>query len=91
MITSLPALTAVDETVTEPATSTVRGCLRRLAAPLAYPVGMDTTGRIAYGYSVQDQPWYILTSAQGKITWTHDGWLSPADPQKAAGQHAASR
>jgi hypothetical protein len=54
----LPRLTAVDEEVTEPGPGTVRGYLRRLGSTLAYPVGMDTTGRVADGYGVQDQPWY---------------------------------
>jgi cytochrome oxidase Cu insertion factor (SCO1/SenC/PrrC family) len=84
----LPPLTAVDEAVTEPTPDTVRGYLKRLGTPLAYPVGMDVTGRIADGYGVQDQPWYALTSASGKITWSHDGWLSPAALQKAVRQHA---
>jgi cytochrome oxidase Cu insertion factor (SCO1/SenC/PrrC family) len=72
----LPPLTAVDEEVTEPGPGIVRGYLRRLGSPLAYPVGMDTTGRVADGYGVQDQPWYVLTAASGKIAWSHDGWLS---------------
>jgi cytochrome oxidase Cu insertion factor (SCO1/SenC/PrrC family) len=82
----LPLLTAVDEEVTEPAPGTVRGYLRHLGTPLAYPVGMDTTGRVADGYGVQDQPWYVLTAASGRIIWSHDGWLS----LPALRQHVAS-
>jgi len=87
----LPSLTAVDEEVTEPDAGTVRTYLKHLGSPLGYPVGMDTTGRVADGYGVQDQPWYVLTSAAGKITWSHDGWLSPPALQQAVRQHAISR
>jgi cytochrome oxidase Cu insertion factor (SCO1/SenC/PrrC family) len=86
----LPQLTAVDEEVTEPSPGTVRGYLAKLGAPLAYPVGMDVTGRVAGGYGAQDQPWYALTSASGKITWSHDGWLSLPALEQAVKQHAAS-
>jgi thioredoxin-related protein len=44
---------------------------------------MDTTGRLADGYGVQDQPWFVLTSPSGKIIWSHDGWLPPAALQSA--------
>ena len=71
----LPALTAVDETVTEPSEAAVTGYLGTLA-PLAYPVALDKTGRLADGYGVQDQPWLVLVNAAGKITWSHDGWVS---------------
>ncbi len=84
----LPQLTAVDEEVTEPGPGTVRGYLRRLGSPLVYLVGMDTTGRVADGYGVQDQPWYVLTAASGKITWSHDGWLSLPALQQAVREHA---
>jgi len=23
---------------------------------------------------VQDQPWFVLVSATGKVIWKHDGW-----------------
>jgi cytochrome oxidase Cu insertion factor (SCO1/SenC/PrrC family) len=69
----LPALTGVDETVVEPSKAAVRTYLADLG--LAYPVGLDSTGRVADGYGVQDQPWFTLVSASGKIVWSHDGWL----------------
>jgi cytochrome oxidase Cu insertion factor (SCO1/SenC/PrrC family) len=72
----LPALTAIDEAVTEPSPGTARTYLAHLGGKLSYPVGLDTTGRIADGYGVQDQPWFVLVSASGKILWKHDGWLS---------------
>jgi cytochrome oxidase Cu insertion factor (SCO1/SenC/PrrC family) len=72
----LPALTAVDETVIEPSVAAVRSYLAGLGQPLQYPVALDETGRLADGYGVQDQPWLVLTSATGKIVWSHDGWLT---------------
>ena len=45
---------------------------------MSYPVALDTTGRVADGYGVQDQPWLDLVSASGKVLWSHDGWLPPA-------------
>jgi cytochrome oxidase Cu insertion factor (SCO1/SenC/PrrC family) len=73
---SLPGLVAVDEEAAEPSLASVRTYLAGLGQPLGYPVALDTTGRLADGYGVQDQPWYVLTSATGKIVWKHDGWLS---------------
>ena len=71
----LPQLVAVDETVVEPSAQTVGSYLRNLGTTLDYPVALDTTGRVADGYGVQDQPWFVLVSASGKIIWSHDGWL----------------
>jgi cytochrome oxidase Cu insertion factor (SCO1/SenC/PrrC family) len=71
----LPALTAVDEAVTEASPGAAAAFLRHLGHPPAYPVGLDLTGRLADGYGVQDQPWFALTNAHGKIVWKHDGWL----------------
>jgi cytochrome oxidase Cu insertion factor (SCO1/SenC/PrrC family) len=82
----LPALTAVDETVTEPSAATVANYLRTLG-PLDYPVALDTSGRVADGYGVQDQPWLTLVNAAGKITWQHDGWVPVAALEKAAAAH----
>jgi cytochrome oxidase Cu insertion factor (SCO1/SenC/PrrC family) len=79
----LPALTAVDETVTEPSAAAVTTYLHQLG-PLSYPVALDETGRVADGYGVQDQPWLVLVSKSGKITWQHDGWVSLATLEKAA-------
>ena len=71
----LPPLVAVDETVVEPSAQAVRAYLGSLGTTLNYPVALDTTGRVADGYGVQDQPWLALVSASGKIIWSHDGWL----------------
>lgn len=71
----LAPLVAVDETISEPSPAAVQAYLKTLGQPLAYPVALDTTGRLADGYGVQDQPWFALTNASGKIVWSHDGWL----------------
>ena len=71
----LPPLVAVDETVVEPSAQAVHAYLGSLGTSLSYPVALDTTGRVADGYGVQDQPWFALVSASGKIIWSHDGWL----------------
>jgi cytochrome oxidase Cu insertion factor (SCO1/SenC/PrrC family) len=85
----LAPLVAVDEAVTEPSEGAAAAYLAHLPAPLAYPVGLDTTGRVADGYGVQDQPWFALVSAAGKIVWSHDGWLPPAALQAAVGAAAS--
>ena len=83
----LPELVAVDEAITEPSVGVVRTYLGHLGQPLRYPVALDTTGRLADGYGVQDQPWFVLTSATGKILWKHDGWL-PVSALEAAARRA---
>jgi cytochrome oxidase Cu insertion factor (SCO1/SenC/PrrC family) len=84
----LPQLVAVDETVVESSAQAVRSYLRNLGTSLNYPVALDTTGRVADGYGVQDQPWFALVSASGKITWSHDGWLPLPALEAAVRQHA---
>ena len=80
----LPRLVAVDEQTTEPSPGAAAAYLKNLGAPLRYPVAADATGRIADGYGVADQPWFVLTSASGKILWKHDGWLSVRALEAAA-------
>ena len=72
----LPGLVAVDEATTEPSPAAAAAYLKGLGAPLRYPVAADPTGQVADGYGVQDQPWFALISAAGKVIWQHDGWLS---------------
>ncbi len=86
----LPPLVAVDETVVEPSAQTVRSYLKSLGPTLSYPVALDTTGRVADGYGVQDQPWFVLTSATGKVIWSHDGWL-PLSALESAAKRVSSR
>jgi cytochrome oxidase Cu insertion factor (SCO1/SenC/PrrC family) len=85
----LPALVAVDEEAAEPSLAVVRGYVASIGKPLGYPVALDPTGRVADGYGVQDQPWFVLTSATGMILWKHDGWLSVR--QLTADVRAAAR
>jgi cytochrome oxidase Cu insertion factor (SCO1/SenC/PrrC family) len=87
----LPPLAAVDETVVEPSAATIRSYLGGLGAKLDYPVGLDSTGRVADGYQVQDQPWFALVSASGKIVWSHDGWLPWTSVEAAVKQHSAGK
>jgi thiol-disulfide isomerase/thioredoxin len=78
----LPALAAVDEGSVEPSPGALGSLLGSLKRPLSYPVGTDTSGRVADGYEVEGQPWFVLTSAAGKILWYWNvdtqGWLSTA-------------
>jgi hypothetical protein len=80
---------AGDETVVEPSAQTVRSYLRNLGTTLDYPVALDTTGRVADGYGVQDQPWFVLVSGSGKVIWSHDGWL-PLPTLESAAKRALS-
>jgi cytochrome oxidase Cu insertion factor (SCO1/SenC/PrrC family) len=86
----LPPVAAVDQAGTEPSPHAAADFVRGLGSPLPYPVALDTSGQLADGYGVQDQPWYVLTSAAGKIVWHHDGWLPPGQLITAVRQ-AASR
>jgi cytochrome oxidase Cu insertion factor (SCO1/SenC/PrrC family) len=79
----LPALTAVDEASVEPSASALPHFLHSLARSLSYPVAIDRSGRVADGYEVQDQPWFVLVSSSGRILWYYDvstqGWLTLAE------------
>ena len=66
---TLPALTAVDEGSVEPTPATLPRFLQGLSHPLSYPVAIDQSGRLADGYGVQGEPWFVLTSAEGRILW----------------------
>jgi cytochrome oxidase Cu insertion factor (SCO1/SenC/PrrC family)/thiol-disulfide isomerase/thioredoxin len=76
----LPRLTAVDEASVEPSARALPDFLAKLRRPLSYPVAIDRTGRLADGYGVQDEPWFVLTSSTGRILWYYDastsGWLT---------------
>jgi len=86
---NLPALTAIDESVTEPTTDAAQKYLQGLGQPLDYPVGLDAAGRLADGYGVQDQPWIDLVSASGKTLWSHDGFV-PASQLTAEAEKYSS-
>jgi cytochrome oxidase Cu insertion factor (SCO1/SenC/PrrC family) len=82
----LPGLTAVDEGSVEASAAALPQFLATVRQPLTYPVAIDTTGRVADGYQVQGQPWFVLTSASGKILWSWQvsvsGWPSRASLQQ---------
>ena len=65
----LPRLSAIDEGSVEPSTSALGHFLAQLPSPLSYPVAIDHSGRVADGYRVQGQPWFVLTSPTGQILW----------------------
>ena len=50
------------------------------------PAAVDPVqrGRVADGYGVQDEPWLVLVSKSGKITWQHAGWVPLATLEKQA-------
>ncbi|HWF51720.1 MAG TPA: redoxin domain-containing protein [Solirubrobacteraceae bacterium] len=78
----LPPVSAVDEGSVEPSRNALPKFLGRLSRPLSYPVAIDESGRVADGYQVQDEPWFVLTSDSGRVLWFYDvatqGPLSPA-------------
>jgi hypothetical protein len=76
----LPPLVAVDEARVEPSPQSLPRFLQRLPHPLAYPVAVDASGRVADGYRVQDSPWLELVSGSGRFLSYEDlavkGWPS---------------
>ncbi|MGO9899398.1 MAG: redoxin domain-containing protein [Solirubrobacteraceae bacterium] len=66
---ALPSLTAIDEGSVEPSPRALATFLHTLSRPLSYPVGIDASGRVADGYGVTGQPYFVLTSASGQIRW----------------------
>ncbi len=65
----LPALTAIDEGSVEPSARALPEFIATLQHPLSYPVAIDRSGRVADGYGVEGEPWFVLTDAAGKIVW----------------------
>jgi cytochrome c biogenesis protein CcmG, thiol:disulfide interchange protein DsbE len=78
----LPALTAIDEESVEPSVGALPRFLRALPHALSYQVAIDSSGRLADGYRVQDEPYLELISPSGDFLWYHDvsagGWLTRA-------------
>jgi cytochrome oxidase Cu insertion factor (SCO1/SenC/PrrC family)/thiol-disulfide isomerase/thioredoxin len=83
----LPPLAAVDEGSVEPDAAALPNFVRSLHQPLSYPVVIDNTGRVADGYEVQGQPWFVLASPSGAIKWYWNvdvsGWPTVAALQTA--------
>jgi cytochrome oxidase Cu insertion factor (SCO1/SenC/PrrC family) len=71
-----PSPVAVDELTTEPSPAEALQVLDPLAVTTHAPIVEDATGQLADDYQVKDLPWFVLSSASGKILWYHDGWLS---------------
>jgi thiol-disulfide isomerase/thioredoxin len=78
----LPPLTAIDEGSVEPSAGTLAAFVKGLPSPLSYPVAVDASGRVADGYEVQGEPWFVLTNRAGQIVWYQEiytsGWPSLA-------------
>ena len=72
----LPALTAIDEGSVEPSADALAQFVKRLPSPLRYPVADDASGRIADGYEVQGEPWFVLTNRAGQIVWYQEMYTS---------------
>ncbi len=76
----LPPLTAVDEGSVEPSPGALSGFLATLPRPLSYPVAIDRTGRVADGYEVLGEPWFVLVSPTGRLLYYREvstaGWPS---------------
>jgi cytochrome oxidase Cu insertion factor (SCO1/SenC/PrrC family) len=74
----LPPLVAIDEAGVERSPQALARFLHGLPHPLAYPVAIDTSGRVADGYRVQDSPWLELVSGKGRFLYYDDlavkGW-----------------
>lgn len=81
-----PSLVLVDEATSEPTPGALRAFLASLPAPLPFPVAVDSTGAVADGYGMQDEPWFSLTSASGQILLSNDGWFPIPALQAAVSQ-----
>ncbi|HKI70524.1 MAG TPA: hypothetical protein VKA67_13120, partial [Verrucomicrobiae bacterium] len=71
-----PSPVVIDELPTETSVTNAEHLLSAFAGTLQTPMVEDAHGRLADGYGVQDLPWFVLSSAAGKILWHHDGWLT---------------
>ena len=77
-----PLPVAVDELTTESSTANGQKFVAQISAETRTPIVEDANGRLGDGYGVEDLPWYALRSSEGKIIWSHDGWLSSAELQR---------
>src|SRR5262249_41911358 len=83
-----PPVAALYATVWEPSAQPLRSDLAGRGPKPTFPAGLATAGGVADGSQVQAQPWFALVSASGKITWSHNGWLSLPALEAAVRQHA---
>ncbi|HEX3616144.1 MAG TPA: redoxin domain-containing protein [Solirubrobacteraceae bacterium] len=74
----LPQLEAIDEGSVEPSARAMPEFIAKLPSRLSYPVAIDGSGRVADGYHVQGEPWFVETNARGRIVWFQEvyteGW-----------------
>jgi cytochrome oxidase Cu insertion factor (SCO1/SenC/PrrC family)/thiol-disulfide isomerase/thioredoxin len=74
----LPQLAAIDEGSVEPSAQAMPAFIAKLPKRLGYPVAIDGSGRVADGYDVEGEPWFVETNAAGKIVWFQEvyteGW-----------------
>ncbi|HEV7217158.1 MAG TPA: TlpA disulfide reductase family protein, partial [Chloroflexota bacterium] len=78
----LPPLVAVDVGDTEATPQLAPDLLGQVGA-LTYPVAVDASGGVADAYGAQDLPWLALTGKDGRVRWSHDGWLGGSGLAKA--------
>jgi cytochrome c biogenesis protein CcmG/thiol:disulfide interchange protein DsbE len=72
----LPPLTAIDEGSVEPSATALPAFIKSLPSALSYPVATDLSGRVADGYDVEGEPWFVLTNAAGQIEWYQEVYTS---------------
>ncbi len=72
----LPTPVAIDEASVEPSPSALPAFLASLPSKLDYPVAIDTTGKVADGYDVQGEPWFVLTTQSGGRAWYREVYTS---------------
>ncbi len=84
-----PSLVAVDEAVTEPTATALGQFLAQVRPSLAYPVAVDTSGRLAGGLGLASSPEYMLVVG-GRVVWKHLGWLSAAALETAVAAHVGA-
>jgi protein SCO1/2 len=74
----MPKVDAIDEGSVEPSPAALPAFLKTLKTRLDYPVAIDNSGKVADGYEVEGEPWFVLTSATGQIVWDQEvytaGW-----------------
>ncbi len=72
----LPGLTAIDEASVEPSPQALQEFVNRLPVKLRYPVALDASGRVADGYDVEGEPWFVLVDGRGQIVWYQEVYTS---------------
>ncbi len=79
----------VDEAATEGSPNALRTYVSTLPT-LHYPAVIDVTGEAADAVTAQDLPWIALVNAQGKVLYTHDGFLPLKTLEQQIAKHVRS-